>query len=58
MKDFCKWGDRTHVSGKMLLSAAAMVLTDLRPGVIRSKDGLELSRLWLADDGRLDSSAW
>ena len=49
-------GNRTHVSGKMLLSA--MVLTNLRPSVVKSKGDMEQSGLGSPMTEVLDCSAW
>lgn len=50
--------DRTYVSGKMLRSAEAMVVTDLRRSVIVGKEDFENLRIRLVDKTRLESSAW
>ena len=47
--------DRTYVSGKMVRSAAAMVVIDLRPTVIEVQDDSEKSKRCLDDERRLDN---
>ena len=50
--------DRTYVSGKMLRSAAAMVVIDLRLTVIEVQIDFENTKLCLNDESRLDDRVW
>lgn len=50
--------DRTYVSGKMLRSAAAIVVIDLRRSVVVGKNEFENVRFRLVNEGRLESNAW
>lgn len=49
--------DRTYVSGKMLRSATAMAVTNLRRSVVEGKVDFEKPGLGLTSKGRLESNA-